>query len=112
MDVNISSGMKKTHWMASDENEIVCDSTDIKSPLLCQTPAKQSGMKIEHMAYQNNSGCFTLLPSHITPPSGLTKFIARNPFESDLTNRLHLSMISPTVFTKVWRFFINQLNNM
>ncbi|XP_014601981.1 PREDICTED: protein aurora borealis [Polistes canadensis] len=51
--------------------------------------------------HPKNTGRFTNLPNHRTPPSGLTKFVARNPFESDLTNRLHKSVISPSVFKKV-----------
>ncbi|XP_015171436.1 PREDICTED: protein aurora borealis [Polistes dominula] len=51
--------------------------------------------------YPKNTGYFTNLPNHCTPPSGLTKFVARNPFESDLTNTLHKSVISPSVFRKV-----------
>lgn len=65
------------------------------------TPVKNSDGIFKH-----STGCFSVLPNHLTPPSGLTKFIARNPFERDLTNRLHLSVISPSVFTKVSIFWI------
>lgn len=65
------------------------------------TPVKQNEIRCKRTAYQNNAGCFTVLPSYITPPSGLTKITRKNPFEADLTSRLHLPMISPTIFTKV-----------
>lgn len=44
---------------------------------------------------------YTGLPTHITPPSKLRKLITKNPFEPDLINRLHLPVISPTIFAKV-----------
>ena len=105
MDLNDSPIMDKMQWATPNKNEITFDNASLKSPVSFTTPVKQIGRKPRQMAYQNNSGCFAVLPSHITPPSGLTKFVARNPFESDLTNRLHLSVISPTVFTKVRCYF-------
>ncbi|KAF3429679.1 hypothetical protein E2986_02192 [Frieseomelitta varia] len=73
-----------------------------RSPVIYRTPVKQYCTNAKHRAYnQSNMNSLRMLPNHITPPSGLTKFIARNPFETDLTNRLHLSVISPTVFSKV-----------
>lgn len=68
---------------------------------LYNASVKQNEHKCKHITYQYNVGHFAVLPSHITPPSGLRKFNGKNPFEADLTNRLHLSTISPTVFTKV-----------
>ncbi|KAK2583603.1 hypothetical protein KPH14_009545 [Odynerus spinipes] len=81
--------------------KIKYDGTMINSTRIYETPMKQNENKHKQTAYQNNAGRLALLPNHITPPSGLTKFIARNPFENDLTNRLHLPVISPTVFSKV-----------
>ncbi|XP_033223783.1 protein aurora borealis [Belonocnema kinseyi] len=101
MDLRDSPTMEKMQWVTPNKNEMIFDNASLKSPISFTTPVKQVGMRPRQMTYQNNSGCFAVLPSHITPPSGLTKFVARNPFESDLTNRLHLSVISPTVFTKV-----------
>lgn len=77
------------------------DGSSINSPRLHMTPVKQNEIGSKHTAYHNNAGCFTVLPSYITPPSGLTKINRRNPFEADLTSRLHRPMISPTIFTKV-----------
>lgn len=86
-------------------NQIINSPTsELQSPktsLVLRTPRKQDGNKQKHRAYQNNLGGLSVFPSHMTPPSGLTKFIARNPFDADLTNRLHMSVISPTIFTKV-----------
>ncbi|XP_026825611.1 protein aurora borealis isoform X2 [Ooceraea biroi] len=74
-----------------------CDSPLTNGPLGHGTPMKRTETS-RYAAYQNGTR-FTVLPSHITPPSGLKNFIIRNPFEPDL-NKLHQSMISPTVFTK------------
>ncbi|KAK0167598.1 hypothetical protein PV327_004973 [Microctonus hyperodae] len=72
------------------------------SPVIYKTPLKQCKFRQKTSSiYQGSMGSFTVLANHITPKSGLTKFIARNPFDADLTNRLHLSVISPTVFNKV-----------
>ncbi|XP_012270643.1 protein aurora borealis [Orussus abietinus] len=73
-----------------------------KSIVYQGTPVKHSN-EIYHKqtAYQNRKGGFTVLPNYITPPSGFTKFVPRNPFESNLTNKLHLSVMSPTIFAKV-----------
>ncbi|XP_050453036.1 protein aurora borealis isoform X2 [Cataglyphis hispanica] len=68
------------------------------------TPVKQNEMQLRRaLETQNNAQSlpFTGLSTHITPPSKLRKLITRNPFEPDLINRLHLPVISPTVFTKV-----------
>ncbi|KYN07729.1 PREDICTED: uncharacterized protein LOC108779198 [Cyphomyrmex costatus] len=78
-----------------------------KSPLACnswrcRTPVKQNA-HLKRLTYQNNTQRlpFAVLPNHNTPPSKLRKFITKNPFEPDLINRLHMSAISPTLFTKV-----------
>ncbi|XP_054001201.1 protein aurora borealis [Hylaeus anthracinus] len=92
--------MDQLKWTTPIKNENNCDSLSIKSPVLYKTPVKHCETNLRHAQYQSNMSYFTVLPNHITPPSGLTKFIARNPFETDLTNRLHLSVISPTVFSK------------
>jgi hypothetical protein len=42
---------------------------------------------------------FTVLPSHTTPPSRQNK--VRNPFDAALIKRLHLPIMSPSVFKKV-----------
>jgi hypothetical protein len=42
---------------------------------------------------------FTVLPSHTTPPSRRNK--VRNPFDAALIKRLHLPILSPSVFKKV-----------
>jgi hypothetical protein len=42
---------------------------------------------------------FTVLPSHTTPPSRQNK--VRNPFDAALIKRLHLPILSPSVFKKV-----------
>lgn len=92
-------------WATPNKNDIMHNIVSMRSPVSFKTPVKQADKRFK--SYKNSSGCFTLLPNHITPPSGLTKFVARNPFESELTNRLHLSVISPTVFTKVRLVLIN-----
>ncbi|XP_014482836.1 PREDICTED: protein aurora borealis [Dinoponera quadriceps] len=84
------------------------DGSSIISPRLYLTPVKQNEIRPRRTAYQNNAGCLTVLPSYLTPPSGLTKIIRRNPFEADLTNRLHLPMISPTIFAKVSNSLVQQ----
>ncbi|XP_032667546.1 uncharacterized protein LOC116842431 [Odontomachus brunneus] len=73
----------------------------VNSPRLHTTPIKQNGIRPKRTTYQNNTGYFTTLPSYMTPPSALANVIRRNPFEADLTNRLHLPVISPTIFTKM-----------
>ncbi|KAF7994947.1 hypothetical protein HCN44_004419 [Aphidius gifuensis] len=72
-----------------------------KTSLVLRTPRKQDGNKQKHRAYQNSIGGLSVFPNHLTPPCGLTKFIARNPFDADLTNRLHMSVLSPSIFSKV-----------
>lgn len=72
----------------------------IYSAKLFQTPVKRFNEVMSKSKVYSNT--MSVLPNHFTPPSGLTKFIARNPFESDLTNRLHVSVMSPTVFNKVY----------
>jgi hypothetical protein len=42
---------------------------------------------------------FTVLPSHTTPPSRQNK--VQNPFDASLIKRLHLPILSPSVFKKV-----------
>lgn len=80
-------------------DSIVMLSPITRTPLQSNTRLKRS--------FQNSTSNFSVLPNHITPPSGLTKFIARNPFEADLTNKLHISVISPSVFNKVqWNSII------
>lgn len=93
--------MEQLKWTTPIKSQREHDNLTTKSPVMYKTPVKQYEATFKHAAYQNNMGCISVLPNHITPPSGLTKFIARNPFETDLTNRLHLSMMSPTVFSKV-----------
>ncbi|XP_015115239.1 protein aurora borealis [Diachasma alloeum] len=66
-----------------------------------KTPSRQDVGKDRHTTYHATATGFTLIPNHMTPPSGITRFMARNPFDADLTNRLHLSVISPTIFSKV-----------
>ncbi|XP_043463275.1 protein aurora borealis [Leptopilina heterotoma] len=93
------SPSQEMQWVTPNKNDIMHNIVSMRSPVSFTTPVKQADKRFK--SYKNSSACFTLLPNHITPPSGLTKFVARNPFESELTNRLHLSVISPTVFTKV-----------
>ncbi|XP_076640533.1 aurora kinase A activator-like protein bora [Colletes latitarsis] len=93
--------MDQIMWSTPIKNGNKCDGLPVQSPVTYETPVKQRDRNFKHAQYQSNMSSFTVLPNHITPPSGLTKFIARNPFETDLTNRLHLSVISPTVFSKV-----------
>ena len=76
-----------------------CESIIMLSPIT-KTPVRQNDIKFR-TSFQSSTGSFSVLPNHITPPSGLTKFIARNPFEADLTNKLHISVISPSVFSRV-----------
>nr|XP_003704094.1 PREDICTED: protein aurora borealis isoform X1 [Megachile rotundata]XP_012142440.1 PREDICTED: protein aurora borealis isoform X1 [Megachile rotundata] len=92
--------MEQLKWSTPIKSQIEHENFIIKSPVIYKTPVKQYESSYKHTTYQNNIGCISVLPNHITPPSGLTKFIARNPFETDLTNRLHLSVMSPTVFSK------------
>ncbi|XP_066584588.1 protein aurora borealis [Prorops nasuta] len=89
----------------------------VESPRPFKTPVKQSSVKLGSHIYQNS---FSILSKHRSP-SGLTKFIARNPFENDLRNKLHVSVISPTVFRKssntpidspVFSWSIDELANM
>ncbi|XP_020292287.1 uncharacterized protein LOC109858953 [Pseudomyrmex gracilis] len=64
-----------------------------------RTPMKQHETRPKRTMYHQNN-TLTVLPGHITPPSKMKEFIIKNPFEPDLTNRLHMSVISPTVFAK------------
>lgn len=105
-----NSSSEEMQWVTPNKNDILHDIASMRSPISFKTPVKQADKRFK--SYQNNSGCFALLPNHITPPSGLTKFVARNPFESELTNRLHLSVISPTVFTKVSSIFLSRVNKI
>jgi hypothetical protein len=89
--------MDHSSW-TPNKNKMNCDSVIMLSPIR-KTPV-QNNIRLK-TNFQSNTSNFSVLPSHITPPSGLTKFIARNPFEADLTNKLHISVISPTVFSKV-----------
>lgn len=76
-----------------------CDSPLTNSGFL-GTPIKRNAIsKSARTAYQNSTCRFTVLPSRVSSPSGLKNFIIKNPFEPDL-NRLHQSVISPTIFTK------------
>ncbi|XP_060827329.1 protein aurora borealis [Bombus pascuorum] len=93
--------MEHLKWTTPIKNGKECENLSTKSPVIYKTPVKQYNTSLKHTTYRSNKNSFNVLPHHITPPSGLTKFIARNPFETDLTNRLHLSVISPTVFSKV-----------
>ncbi|XP_046423434.1 uncharacterized protein LOC124181173 isoform X1 [Neodiprion fabricii] len=93
--------MEQVQWSTPNKSDINRHVSPIESPRSLRTPVKQYESKHKQTAYQNSTGGFTVLPNHITPPSGITKFIAKNPFEANLTNRLHLSVISPTVFTQV-----------
>lgn len=93
--------MEKLKWTTPIKNGNERENLTIKSPVIYKTPVKQYETNSKRTTYQSNISSFSVLPNHITPPSGLTKFMARNPFETDLTNRLHLSVISPTVFSKV-----------
>lgn len=94
-------GMEHLKWTTPIKNGNECENLSTKSPVIYKTPVKQYNTSSKYTTYRSNTNSFNVLPNHITPPSGLTKFIARNPFETDLTNRLHLSVISPTVFSKV-----------
>lgn len=97
--------MEQLKWTTPIKNNKECENLTSMSPVIYTTPVKQSGINSTRATYQSSMGCFAVLPTHITPPSGLTKFIARNPFETDLTNRLHLSVISPSVFREVGVLF-------
>ncbi|XP_058791812.1 protein aurora borealis [Phymastichus coffea] len=90
--------MAQFQW-TPNKNNMNCESIVMLSPIT-KTPIQQSNIQLKK-SFQHGTSGLSLLPSHITPPSGLTKFIARNPFEADLTSKLHVSVISPTVFTKV-----------
>lgn len=93
--------MEQVQFSTPNKSETNRLKSPASSPAGHRTPKNQNESKHRQTAYQNSNGGFTVLPNHITPPSGFTKFIARNPFEANLTNRLHLSVISPTVFSKV-----------
>lgn len=84
-------------------NKATTSSTETSpiSPVMYKTPLKECSTRITHASYQGSVGTFSVLANHITPPSGLTKFIARNPFDAELSSRLHLSVMSPSLFTKV-----------
>ncbi|XP_011297641.1 protein aurora borealis [Fopius arisanus] len=78
------------------------DEEDSKSPRSpFKTPRKQNDKREKHTTYHATATGFKLISNHMTPPSGIARFMARNPFDADLTNRLHLSVISPTIFSKV-----------
>lgn len=88
------------HSKLTPSKKLNCESIVMLSPI---TPAQNdSKFKIFHGSTNSHS----LLPNHSTPPSGLANFIARNPFEADLTSRLHISVMSPTVFSKVLSFVL------
>ncbi|KZC10789.1 PREDICTED: protein aurora borealis [Dufourea novaeangliae] len=93
--------MDQLKWTTPIKNEKKYSGLTIKSPIIYKTPVKQYDTTSRHKTYQTNRSNFSVLPVHITPPSNLTKFIARNPFETNLSSRLHLSVISPTAFSKV-----------
>lgn len=93
--------MEQLKWTTPIKNGNGRENFLTRSPVIYRTPVKQYCTNVKQRACQSNVNSLKMLPNHITPPSGLTKFIARNPFETDLTNRLHLSVISPTVFSKV-----------
>ena len=94
--------MDYSNW-TPNKNKKNCDSIIMLSPMK-KTPVNQNNNAKFKKNVPNKTKSFSLLPNHITPPSGLTKFIARNPFEADLTNKLHISILSPTVFTKVFEY--------
>ncbi|XP_017886946.1 protein aurora borealis [Ceratina calcarata] len=93
--------MEQLKWSTPIKSDSENENVLIKSPVIFKTPVRHCDRNEKHATHRNSKCGFSVLPSHLTPPSGLTKFIARNPFETDLTSRLHLSVISPTVFNKV-----------
>lgn len=103
--------MSQSKLSTPNKTKIKYDGTLTNSTKIYESPIKQNENKHKQTIYQKNAGRFTHLPNHITPPSGLTKFIARNPFENDLTSRLHMSVISPSVFNKVitYIYYIRRL---
>lgn len=97
--------MEQAKWGTPSKVKRV-DSPLISNLWMHRTPVKQNEMQLRRAFEthnQNNAQSlpFTGLSTHITPPSKLRKLISRNPFERDLINRLHLPVISPTIFTKV-----------
>ncbi|NP_001122572.1 protein aurora borealis [Nasonia vitripennis] len=90
--------MDHSKWTPS-KNKINCESIVMLSPIT-KTPVRQNDFRLR-TSFQSSTSNFSVLPTHITPPSGLAKFIARNPFDADLTNKLHISVMSPSVFSKV-----------
>ncbi|CAG5103451.1 Similar to bora: Protein aurora borealis (Drosophila pseudoobscura pseudoobscura) [Cotesia congregata] len=82
------------------KNSLKRESSSPMSPVIYKTPLKQFEARKNYNSNDRSRG-ISMLSSHCTPPSGLTKFIARNPFDAELTNRLHMSVISPTIFSKV-----------
>ncbi|XP_012221144.2 protein aurora borealis [Linepithema humile] len=92
--------MEQSRWDMSNKVR-KCESPLINNLWMHKTPNKQHEAGTKQTTCQSNTQRlpFSILQSHITPPSKLRKFI-KNPFEPDLTNRLHQSVISPTVFTK------------
>ncbi|XP_063992025.1 protein aurora borealis [Diachasmimorpha longicaudata] len=78
-----------------------CKTLEQHEPTSPRSPHKTPSRKDKPTTYHATAASFTLIPNHRTPPSGITRFMARNPFDADLTNRLHLSVISPTIFSKV-----------
>nr|KAF7423265.1 hypothetical protein H0235_008548 [Vespula pensylvanica] len=103
--------MSQSKLSTPNKTKIKYDGTLTNSTKIYESPIKQNENRHKQTIYQKNAGRFTHLPNHITPPSGLTKFIARNPFENDLTSRLHMSVISPSVFNKVitYIYYIRRL---
>lgn len=97
--------MERTRWGTPSKVQRV-DSPLVNNFWMHRTPVKQKELQLRRALETHNpnnaqSLPFTGLSTHITPPSKLRKLITRNPFEPDLINRLHLPVISPTIFTKV-----------
>lgn len=97
--------MEQARWDTPSKVRRV-DSPLINNLWIYRTPVKQNELRLRRSFEshnQNNAQSlpFTGLSTHITPPSKLRKLITKNPFEPDLINRLHLPVISPTIFTKV-----------
>ncbi|XP_057318876.1 uncharacterized protein LOC130663589 [Microplitis mediator] len=83
------------------KNSLKREPSSPMSPVIYKTPLKQFEARKNYNNSNDKARGFPAISNHRTPPSGLTKFIARNPFDAELTSRLHMSVISPTIFSKV-----------
>ncbi|XP_036147913.1 protein aurora borealis isoform X2 [Monomorium pharaonis] len=95
--------MEQARWSTQEKRK--CESPLARPNLWMRgTPVKSDAQTtLKRLTCQNNVSqqCFAVLSNYMTPPSKLKKFITNNPFERDLINKLHLPVLSPSIFAKV-----------